>query len=244
MAKSTIALSNACFKLVFIRMRKAHSSPVETRELILNMAGLIFAKNGFHATTVRQITREAGVNIAAVNYHFRDKQELYVSVLKRAHAAAANTAVADLPGPPRQRLRIFIRAFLAYLLDPQRPEWQGSLIAREMAQPTPALDRLVAESIEPVKQRIRSIVREIVGPDVPESRVSLACLSIIGQCLHYVHCREMISRLFPKGSQVQRDVETLTEHIYEFSLAGLNTIKKPAKSRGLRPPRSRIQAAL
>jgi len=225
-------------------MEKAHSSPVETRELILNAAGPIFAKNGFHATTVRQITQEAGVNLAAVNYHFHDKHELYVSVLKRAHQAAANTAVADLPGPPRQRLRIFIRTFLAYLLDPKRPEWQGGLIARQMAQPTPALDRLVAESIEPVKQRIRSIVRELLGPDVPESRVNLTCLSIIGQCLHYVHCREMISRLFAKGSPVQRDVETLTEHIYEFSLAGLNAMKKPPKSRGLRPRGSRIKAAL
>src|SRR5271155_4863424 len=108
-------------------MRKSNSSSVETRELILNAAGRIFAENGFHATTVRQITREAGVNIAAVNYHFRDKHELYVSVLKRAYQAAANTAKADLPGPARQRLRIFIRMFLGYLLDPARPEWQGIL---------------------------------------------------------------------------------------------------------------------
>jgi AcrR family transcriptional regulator len=219
-------------------MQKPHSSPVETRELILNAAGRIFAENGFHATTVRQITREAGVNLAAVNYHFRDKHELYVSVLKRAHQAAANTAEANHAGTPRQRLRTFIRMFLAYLLDPKRPAWQGSLIAREMAQPTPALDRLVAESIEPVKRRIGGIVRELVGPDVPEMRVGLSCLSIIGQCLHYVHCREMISRLFPKGSVVPRDVETLTDHIYEFSLAGLNAMKKRKKSASPRRRRS------
>ncbi len=211
-------------------MRKVNSSSVETRELILNAAGRIFAEHGFHATTVRQITREAGVNIASVNYHFRDKGELYVSVLKRAHQAAANTSKADRPGPARERLRTFIHSFLAYLLDPQRPEWHGSLIAREMANPTPALDRLVNESIRPVKQRISGIVREILGPGASETRVGLACLSIIGQCLHYVHCRETISRLFPKGSHVYRDVEILTDHIFQFSLAGLKALRVPAKS--------------
>jgi len=225
-------------------MQKSHSAPVETRELILNAAGRIFAENGFHATTVRQITREAGVNLAAVNYHFRDKHELYISVLKRAHQAAAKTEEADQAGTPRQRLRTFIQSFLAYLLDPKRPAWQGSLIAREMAQPTPALDRLVAESIEPVKRRISGIVRELVGPDVPETRVGLSCLSIIGQCLHYVHCREMISRLFPKGSDVPRDVETLTDHIYEFSLAGLNAMKNRKKSGSPRRRRSPSKISL
>jgi TetR/AcrR family transcriptional regulator, regulator of cefoperazone and chloramphenicol sensitivity len=214
--------------------RKPHASSVDTRELILNAAGRIFAENGFHATTVRQITREAGVNIAAVNYHFRDKQELYVSVLKRAYQAAAKTAQADLPGPARERLRIFIRMFLGYLLDPRRPEWQGVLIAREMARPTPALDRLVAESISPVKRRIGGIVREILGPGVPENTVGLACLSIIGQCLHYVHCREMILRLFPDGRRVTRDIDTLASHIFAFSIAGLNAMrvrKKTASSK-------------
>ena len=225
-------------------MQKNHSSSTDTRELILNAAGRIFAENGFHATTVRQITREAGVNLAAVNYHFHDKQELYVSVLKRAHQAAANTAAADHAGSPRQQLQTFIRTFLAYLLDPKRPAWQGSLIAREMAQPTPALDRLVAESVQPVKQRISGIVRELLGPDVPQPQVNLACLSIIGQCLHYVHCREMISRLFPKGSGVPRDVETLAGHIFNFSLAGVNAMKKRDKSGSRRRSLSRPKVSL
>jgi AcrR family transcriptional regulator len=211
------------------------SSHGETRELILTTAGRIFAENGFHATTVRQITREAGVNLAAVNYHFRDKNELYVSVLKRAHQAAARTASADLAGPPEKRLHAFIQMFLGYLLDPKRPAWQGSLIAREMAQPTPALDRLVAESIQPVKRRISGIVKELLGPGVSKAELNLACFSIIGQCLYYVHCREMITRLFPEERRVLRDVETLTSHIFKFSLAGLHASRDGKKSKSSQP---------
>jgi AcrR family transcriptional regulator len=212
-------------------MVKHTKSPSDgTEELILNAAGRIFAENGYQAATVREITREAGVNVAAVNYHFHDKQELYISVLKRAYQTASCTAQADLPGPARERLRVFIRMFLGYLLDPARPEWQGILIAREMARPTPALDRLVAESIQPVKRRIGGIVRELLGPCVSENNVGLACLSIIGQCLHYVHCREMISRLFPQGHQITRDIDTLADHIFEFSMAGLNAMKVRKKT--------------
>jgi len=210
--------------------KQSHTAP-DTSRLILEAAGRIFAQNGFHATTVRQITREAGVNIAAVNYHFGDKQELYVSVLKHAYQAAARTAVADLAGTPKERLRAFIRAFLGYLLDPQRPAWQGHLIAREMARPTPALDRLVAESAQPVKKRIRGIVRDLVGPEFAESNIHLACFSIIGQCLFYVHCREMIARLFPEDRRLPSDIERLAEHVFTFSLAGLEALKHPVPSR-------------
>jgi AcrR family transcriptional regulator len=208
-----------------------------TREVLLATAGRIFARNGYHATTVRQITREAGANLAAVNYHFRDKHELYVCVLKKAHHAAARMKEADFSGTPRQQLRTFIRTFLDYLLDPQRPEWQGRLIARELMEPTRALDRLVAESIQPVRKQIEGIVRGLLGPGVPETRRRMACFSILGQCLYYVHSREMIARLFPQDRDIHRDVETLTEHIFQFSLAGLAALRpgKPGPGLGLTP---------
>lgn len=203
----------------------------ETSELILEAAGPIFAENGFHGTTVRQITQKAGVNVAAVNYHFHDKQELYFHVLKHAHQAAARTAEADFAGTPREQLRAFIRRFLGYLLDPDRPEWQGRLIAREMAHPTQALDRLVEESIQPVRRRVTRIVRDFLGPAAPDTQVHRACFSIIGQCLYYVHCREMIARLFPPKGRVHQDVEALADHIFQFSLAGLSALQKPSHSK-------------
>jgi AcrR family transcriptional regulator len=223
-------------------MPKPKSSPrqaPETREILLEAAGCIFAQNGFHATTVREITREAGVNLAAVNYHFRDKQELYISALKRAHQAAARTAEADIAGAPEKRLRAFIHGFLGYLLDPNRPAWQGRLIAREMAEPTRALDRLVEESVLPVKERIADIVSELLEPRASDEQVRMACCSVIGQCLFYVHCREMISRLFPKQRRGSQDIDTLAGHIFRFSLAGLAAMRRQSVAEA-KKPRSRL----
>lgn len=55
-----------------------------TIEKILRTAEQHFATHGFFASSVRQITREAGVNVAAVHYHFGSKESLFVAVLNRS----------------------------------------------------------------------------------------------------------------------------------------------------------------
>jgi AcrR family transcriptional regulator len=52
-------------------------TPDPTREKLLEAAGQIFAEHGFQAATVREICSRAGANVAAINYYFGDKVELY-----------------------------------------------------------------------------------------------------------------------------------------------------------------------
>ena len=56
----------------------------DTATRVLNAAGLIFAEKGYKNATVREICRAARVNLASVNYHFRDKERLYIETVKRA----------------------------------------------------------------------------------------------------------------------------------------------------------------
>jgi AcrR family transcriptional regulator len=55
----------------------------DIREKLLDVAERLFAQNGIAETTVRAITGEAGVNVAAVNYYFRSKEDLYREVIDR-----------------------------------------------------------------------------------------------------------------------------------------------------------------
>ena len=55
----------------------------ETRERIVRAAEVLFARDGYDATSLRHITSEAGVNIAAVNYHFGSKENLLGEILDR-----------------------------------------------------------------------------------------------------------------------------------------------------------------
>lgn len=60
-----------------------NSDTRETKERILDAAEQLFAEKGFEAASLRDITQEAGANVAAVNYHFRSKEELIEAVFAR-----------------------------------------------------------------------------------------------------------------------------------------------------------------
>src|SRR6185503_13527137 len=86
-----------------------------TRTRLIDAAGEMFAELGFHHTTVRKICQRAGANIAAVNYHFRDKTGLYTEVVRQSMRAARLDAVKaafDQNGPPEVILRAVIKARL------------------------------------------------------------------------------------------------------------------------------------
>ena len=55
----------------------------DTKTRILDAAESLFTEHGFEATSLRQLTTAAGVNLAAVNYHFGTKEELFQAVLTR-----------------------------------------------------------------------------------------------------------------------------------------------------------------
>ena len=60
-----------------------HSGTGDTKTKILNAAEKLFGVNGFHGTSLRDITAEAQVNLAAVNYHFQSKESLMDALIER-----------------------------------------------------------------------------------------------------------------------------------------------------------------
>lgn len=61
-------------------------STADTGETIFLAAERLFAEQGFHAVSIRDITRSAGVNVAAVNYHFGTKDQLLLAIFRRRAA--------------------------------------------------------------------------------------------------------------------------------------------------------------
>ncbi len=209
---------------------KRRATPEETRERIVRAAGEVFGRLGFDGTTVRQITRRAGVNVAAVNYHFRDKGELYIRVLREAKCFTSDLALTHFKGEPEEKLRGFIFMFVQRLLDPERPAWHVQVISQEMMRPTPALDLLVREMTEPIFHQVRELIVEVAGTKVPGTRLDMIASSILGQCLFYVRSRPMIERLAPELSRGPDRIERIAEHITTFSLAALcHLYKGPSK---------------
>src|SRR5882724_5380853 len=61
----------------------ARTTRGDAREKLLDVAEKVFAEHGVDGCTIRSITTEAGVNVAAINYYFRSKEDLYQEVVKR-----------------------------------------------------------------------------------------------------------------------------------------------------------------
>jgi len=140
----------------------ADDSRAETHRQLLEAAGAVFAEAGFRNATVREICHRAGANIAAVNYHFGDKETLYTEVLRYAHGRALEKypLLPDIgpDAPPEKKLRAFIHSFLQRIFDKGPTAWQGKLMSREMIEPTAALDSLVQERLRPMAEQLRAIV--------------------------------------------------------------------------------------
>ena len=211
---------------------KIHSS-AHARQRLLEAAGELFAKHGFRGTTVRAICKRAGTNIATVNYYFGSKEKLYLAVLQYSVGTALEKYPPDLgvgdKVTPEERLYVFILSLLLRLLDESRSAWHGKLMSREMAEPTSALDTLVIQLIRPLSDRLRSIVRELLGPRTSKGIVYRVTSSILGQCLYYRHAHSVISRLDPEQKYRSEDIRRLADHIMRFSLSALKEFKKMEK---------------
>lgn len=199
----------------------------QTREKLIDAAGPVFAEHGFHKATVREITDRAGANVAAVNYHFRDKAELYSECLRAAHCTAMEAAgECECPSDAaRDRLRHFIDRMVRRLLNPNRPAWHHAIMSREMLEPSGALDQLVERGIRPDCHELMEIIEDLAGGKVSRDRTFLFSFSVVSQCLFFLQNRPIIERLYPKYTSKPPAVEELVEHIYAFSLAGIRAAK-------------------
>lgn len=203
-------------------------TPVATRERLLEAAGEVFASRGFHDATVREICARAEANIASVNYHFGDKAQLYSAVFQfcKSLTKSDDVQMSHMTSLPAvDRVRGFVAWYMTMLFDTSRPAWAWQLFAREMVDPTPALDHMVETVIRPRMHFLQDAIREIVGPNVPDERVNNCIGSIMGQCLLYKHSLPVVTRLYPEMKFDSAQAVHLASHIADFSLAGLEAIR-------------------
>lgn len=193
-----------------------------TRDRVLAAAREVFAEFGFKGATVREICRHAGVNVAAVNYHFSSKEALFMAALT---FEPINTLMcADGSALCAQaRLTRFMQELITRLMN-ETGTPQSRLMVRELVEPTLALDSIVKDVIAPLHEYVGKLVREIVGDKVGADEVRRCVFSIFGQCAFYRNAAEVIRRMHPDLKYDQKEIEATAKHIVEFSLAGLERI--------------------
>ncbi|MGH9681163.1 MAG: CerR family C-terminal domain-containing protein [Candidatus Acidiferrales bacterium] len=210
-----------------LKIRKFEADPPSsdpTRSKLLEAAGRVFADHGYEAATVREICRLARANVAAVNYHFGDKQGLYAEVLgQMARAAQIERMRATLEesAPPEEIFRRVIRVRMQGLRGDRLPDWHFRIVAREFAHPSPAMSRMIDKLSRPLHERMLELVGQILGLPAGHETTRLCTYSVMGQIFLYALAYPVLSKLWPEMKMTPEQLDRIADHIADFSLAYL-----------------------
>jgi len=219
------------------RVRRPRGTSRDTaRGRILETSKQLFAQYGFDGVTVRDICREAGANLALVNYHFGDKLGLYLEVVNDAiiKIGAFNALTMDAPegSDAEQRLEHFVRTLLRLVFEERaaKESWIHKLMQHEISRPTAAAERILQVAIAPRVRYLSSVVAELLDCPVKDPRVSQCVSSVHGLCviyLRFVQLPDAFRRMMPELMVPQpMDAEAAADHVLAFSMAGIREIKE------------------
>jgi AcrR family transcriptional regulator len=216
------------------RRGKGTSPSSDTRHKIIEAAGESFADFGYRHTTIRVVSQHAGVNIAAINYHFGGKKNLYLAILDYWRTKAFEKYPLDLnvvaTELPQERLRTFVRVLLFRILDEGEGSRFARLMAQEFIQPTGSLDVIVEEVMRPLFTFLSATVRQLLNDRSPEQTVVLCCASVVGQVFQFYLGRHVMRRLLNREKLSREEIEAVADHIARFSIYAIEAIA--AENRG------------
>lgn len=199
------------------------------------MAGPIFAEKGFRDATVREICDAAGVGLASVNYHFRDKQHLYVHVVQSVFDEVERHRPLLRQWPPgtpaETRLQQWIERLAHRVLASPKDSWQDRLLTREIQAPTPACEEVLRKRIDAEIAPLDAILVDVLPAEAGAVERHQLAVSIIGQILIYDSHRDLVRLLRAEESELDIfDASKIARYVTRVSMATLglpSTIGRP-----------------
>lgn len=207
-------------------MSQQEKRPSRTKRRLLLVASEIFAEKGYRETTIAEISQKAEANIAAINYHFGDKETLYREAWRESFDQAIKAYPPDggveENAPPEARLRGRIVALLRRMSD-ESTNQEFRIVQKELVNPTGLIEDVMRNEVEPQWQKLASIIRELLGPQTTEVQLNFCVISIISQCINpmVVEGKAHARRDQPHGAV---DIEMFADHVVMFSLGGIKAI--------------------
>jgi len=206
-------------------------TPAATKVRILDAAEALFMEHGFEATSMRALTAAAGVNLAAVNYHFGSKEELFQAVLTRRldpmnqeRVELLSRLESKAAPAPLSCDRILMALFVPALRLARDPARGGKnflrLLGRAYADPAPFIRQFLSEQYAPMIARFKAAFGRAL-PHLPRRELSWR-LHFIMRALSYTlagtDALKLIAELNPRDTG---NDELLLRRLAPFLLAGL-----------------------
>ena len=210
-------------------------SQPDTKQRILDAAEHLFARDGYHATSLRGITTTADANLAAVNYHFGSKEALLEAVIVRRldplneirrgqlEALLQKAELArELPSC-REVLRAFVEPTLRLRQQGSEAEDFIALIGRTLAEPRGIAMSIFLRHMQPLLQRIFQALA-LSLPALTEQDLFWRMHFTMGCLSHIMRCHERYS-MVPENVNIDLPVDELIEHFLDFTTAGMEVAR-------------------
>ena len=219
------------------------ADPLSSRQRVFEAARQLFSARGFPGTHVRQISKLAGVTIAAVSYHFQGKEKLYEAVAREAcrrlslEPQGPATDVSTLSA--RRRLELTVESLFERLSADSA--WIARLAAREWVDEASMTSSPVNAALGRDLARLQGVIQEALGPQVDAEAVRLRALSVLSQCIFYSLAGTEIDRIFPGFDLSHLSRPDLARHVVDFSLAA-SAHAAPPSGGPAESPQSRVSS--
>ena len=202
------------------------NTAVNTKERILSTAEDLFAQRGFERASLRQLTAQAGVNLAAVNYHFGSKERLVEEVFRRRLDYISSRrlgALGQVAGVPGTTLEHVLDAFIRPAME-MAGDSSGTLfirmLARAFADRDDTLRQFMSDNYGHVMKQFTSEFARLL-PMLARAELYWRIDLVTGALTHAMSGFGMIRRRNHVSEAGHRE-QTIT-HLIRFAAAGLRT---------------------
>jgi len=211
----------------------------ETRTRILDAAEELFMQQGFGGTSMRLLTSKAGVNLAAVNYHFGSKDALIEAVFRRrldpmnvARIAALEALEAGGTPDADAIIRAFVGASLRMLEDAKGGRNFIRLLGRTYTEPAKGIRHLIGQMYAPTMQRYKAALERAL-PQMPREELVWRMHFMFGTLAYTLAATDTVQLIAGSKPEDRYDARLLEDRLTAFLAAGLNaplksSIKKAA----------------
>ena len=197
---------------------------------IVASAEVVFSKYGYHGTSVRELTKKANVNLAAINYHFGNKESLYCEVISRRlkplNRIRLNrlTNATELSGNDPIPLALIIDILARPLFELQASSANEGihilqLIGRSMVEPLPFVDKLLATELHPLTTRFGHAIRRHI-PSLTAQEFMWRLSFVVGAMHHTLATMHRMKEL-THGLCQNNDSEGALKHFTQFAVVTL-----------------------
>lgn len=204
----------------------------ETRTLILDTAERMFVDRGYSGVTMRELTAAAGVNLAAVNYHFGSKDALLLEVFKRGSLSInkerarllreIQARAAPDPAPVRDILRALfdppVRATFSGHAKASGSSIYMQFIARAVLDGPPEMRAMIERDVTHLERFVAALARTL--PDVGREDLLWRFHFAMG-ALHSIYNDLRRLDALAGGACDLGDVEAIIDRVVAFAAAGL-----------------------